>query len=177
MDSMRERDRERENARHWQDGDLLRRLYGLEPEGAASDGHLTSCGECSGRWEALRLARTETLSEAGVGLVAETRLLEQRRALWARIDHPHRFWFSKWAPVAATAVMLVAGFVLMHPARPLPAPVSQASSQSRSNAAAPISDAELFSDLSAMASPAAPQAAEPIRGLFEDSNSEEEGSF
>jgi hypothetical protein len=35
----------------------------------------------------------------------------------------------------------------------------------------------LFSDLSAMASPAAPQAAEPIRGLFEDSNSEEEGSF
>jgi hypothetical protein len=177
MDSMRERDREPDNARHWEDGDLLRRLYGLEPEGAASDEHLASCGECSGRWEALRLARAETLSEAAGGLVPEPRLLEQRRALWARIDHPHRFWFSKWAPVAATAVMLVTGFVLMHPARPLSAPVSQTRSQTASIAAAPISDAELFSDLSAMASPAAPQAAEPIRGLFENSNSEEEGSF
>jgi hypothetical protein len=169
MDSMRERD----NARHWDDGDLLRRLYGLAPEGGASDEHLTSCGECSGRWETLRRARAETLSESGAGLVAETRLLEQRRALWARIDHPHRFWFSKWAPVAATAVMLVTGFVLIHPGRPLVAPATQPTS----SATASISDAELFSDLSVMAAPAAPQAAEPIRGLFEDSNSEEEGSF
>ena len=171
IDSTRERDRD--NARHWEDGDLLRRLYGLEPEGSVSEEHLTSCRECSGLWKALRLARAETLSEAGVDLVPEARLIEQRRALWARIDHPHRFWFSKWAPVAATAVMLVTGFVLIHPARPLVAPVTQTTSST----AAPISDAELFSDLSAMASPAAPQAAEPIRGLFENSSSEEEGSF
>jgi hypothetical protein len=181
MDSMRKRDLEldleRDKDRHWQDGDLLSRLYGLAPEGGAPDEHLTSCGECSGRWEALRLARAETLSEAGIGLVPETRLLEQRRALWARIDHPHRFWFSKWAPVAATAVMLAAGIVLVHPARPISAPDPQARSQTAANAAASISDAELFSDLSTMASPAAPQAAEPIRGLFENSSSEEEGSF
>jgi hypothetical protein len=165
--------REPEDSRHWGDLDLLHRLYGLAPEGVASDEHLASCGECSSRWEALRLARAEALDNAGTGLVSETRLLMQRRALWARIDHPRKFWLSKWAPAAATAMMLVAGVVLLHPGRPLPAPVSQ----SVSNGVASISDAELFSDLSAMASPAAPRAAEPIRGLFEDSSSEEEGSF
>jgi hypothetical protein len=166
--------RKREIDEHWRDGNLIRRLYGLAPEGGASDEHLTSCGECSSRWETLRLARLKTLTEAGSGLVPETRLLEQRRALWARIDHPRRFWFSKWAPVAATAMMLVVGLVLLQPARPLKAPASQAGLNA---AALSISDAELFSDLSAMASPAAPRAAEPIRGLFESSSSEQKGSF
>lgn len=162
---------------HWGDGDLLYRLYGLAPESAASDEHLASCGECSSRWESLRLARAETLSEAGTAFIPETRLQQQRRALWARIDHPHKFWFSKWAPVAATIMTLVVGFVLLDPAKPLPAPGSQARYQAKSSVAASISDAELFGDLSAMALPAAPQAAEPIRGLFENSSSEEEGSF
>jgi hypothetical protein len=169
MDSMRERD----DNRHWGDFDLLHRLYGLAAESGASDAHLALCGECSRRWEALRLARTEALGNAGSDLVCETQLLKQRKALWARIDAPRKFWVSKWTPAAATAMMLAIGFVLLHPARPLPAPVSQ----SLSNGAAPISDAELFSDLSAMASPAAPQAAEPIRALFENSSLEEEGSF
>jgi hypothetical protein len=165
--------RGREDNRHWADLDLLHRLYGLAPECSASDEHLASCGECSSRWEALRLSRAETLGNSGAGLVSETRLLKQRRALWARIDHPRKFWVSKWAPAAATAMMLAVGFVLLHPDRPLPAPVSQ----SMSNGVASVSDADLFSDLSAMASPAAPQAAEPIRGLFESSSLEEEGSF
>lgn len=164
---------QKELERHWEGGDLLRRLYGMAPESGASDKHLTSCGECSSRWEALLLARAETLIEAAPGLIPEARLLEQRRALWARIDHPRRFWFSKWAPVAATAMMLAAGFVLLHPARPLPPPDSQA----KSTVAASISDEDLFSELTTMAVPAAPRAAEPIRGLFENSSSEEEGSF
>ena len=170
MDSMREH---KLAERHWDGGDLLRRLYGLAPEGDASDEHLTMCSECSSRWEELRLARIETLSESSAAVVPEAMLLAQRRALWARVDHPRRFWFSKWAPVAATAMMLVAGFVLLRPTQPLSAPGSQASSAATTS----ISDAELFGDLSAMASPAAPRAAEPIRGLFENSSSEEEGSF
>jgi hypothetical protein len=170
MDTMREQ----ENNRHWGNGDLLQRLYGLAPEGGVSEEHLASCGECSGRWEALRLARAETLSAAGIELVPEARLLRQRRALWVRIDHPRQFWFSRWAPAAATAMMLAVGFVLLHPGRPLAVPASQ----SVSNGVASISDAELFSELSVMASPASPQAAEPIRALFESSSvEEEEGSY
>ncbi len=170
MDSMRE---QQEVERHWEGGDLVRRVYGLTPEREVSEAHLTSCSECSGRWEALLVARAQTLNDAAECSVPESRLVEQRRALWARIDHPRRFWFSKWSPVAATAVMLVAGFVLLQPARPLPTPDSHA----RSTAAESISDAQLFSDLTSMASPAAPRAAEPIRALFENSSSKEEGSF
>lgn len=168
----------REDSLHWADDDLLRRLYGLAPDSAASDQHLASCVKCSGRWEALLLARAETLNEAGVCVVAEDRIAEQRKALWARIDHPGRFWLSRWAPVAATTVMLVAGLVLLHPARPLPASDAQAGYRSASGSApASISDAQLFSDLSAMAAPGPSRAVEPIRGLFENSSSEEEGSF
>lgn len=165
--------REREDNRHWGDGDLLHKLYGLAPEGGASEEHLSSCVECSGRWEALSLARTEMLGDVGIHLVSETRMVKQRRALWARIDHPRKFMLLKWAPAAATAMMLVVGSLLLHPFQPPQPPASQVGS----NGVASISDAELFSDLSAMASPAAPRAAEPIRGLFENPSSEEEGSF
>lgn len=168
----------RNDERHWQDDDLFQKLYGLAPESGVSDQHLIACRECSGRWEALQLVRAEYLSEAEAGLVPESRLIEQRKSLWVRIDHPRRFWLSKWAPVAATSMMLAAGLVLLHPDRPAQAPISQTSVAARpSNAAAQISDAELFSDLSAMAAPVTPKAAEPIRGLFEDSGSEEEGSY
>lgn len=159
----------REGARHWEDSDLLLKLYGLAPEGGASEEHLVSCEECSRRWAALRSARIETLGEVGAGLVPETRLLAQRRAIWARIEHPRRSWLLKWAPVAATATMLVAGLVLLHPVRPVPAPASQQAESS----VAPISDAELFSDLADMASASAPRAADPIRGLFQNSDFED----
>lgn len=165
MDLMGEQTRE--GARHWEDGDLLLKLYGLAPEGGVAGEHLVSCAECSRRWEALRLARTETLSEAGP--VPENRLLAQRRAIWARIEHPRRSWFLKWAPAAATATMLAAGLFLLHPVRPVPAPAAHQAKAS----AAPVSDAELFSDLAAMASTSAPRAAEPIRGLFQHSDLEE----
>ena len=168
-------DSKREDSTHWADEDLLRRLYGLAPESGASDAHLTSCAECYERWGALLLARAETLSEAGACLVPEDRIVEQRKALWARIDHPRRF--SKWAPVAATAMMLAAGIVLLHPGQPLPERDLRAGSRTVSSATASISDAELFSDLSAMASSAPPRAIEPIRGLFENSSLESEGSF
>ncbi len=168
----------RDDERHWQDDDLFRKLYGLSPESLVSEAHLVACRECSSRWMALRLARTESLRQAQDALVQETRLHEQRRALWARIDHPRRFWLSKWIPAAATSLMLAVGLVLLHPAKPLPAPVSLAGqSANQSDTAAPISDAELFSDLSAMALPTTPRAAEPIRGLFENSGAEEERSF
>jgi hypothetical protein len=168
----------RSDERHWQDDDLFRKLYGLAPESGVSGEHLNACRECSERWEALQLGRAEYLSEAEAGLVPEDRLIEQRKSLWARIDHPRRFGFSKWAPVAATSMMLAAGLVLLHPDRPAQAPMPQASvTVPSSNSAAQISDAELFSDLSAMASPTAPKAAEPIRGLFENSGTEEEGSY
>jgi hypothetical protein len=159
--------------RHWEGGDLLRKLYGLVPEGGASEEHLTLCGECSGRWAALLLTRQSALSEASADSVPETRLIAQRRALWERIDHPRRFLLAKWAPAVATALMLVVGVVLLHPPQPQPAQGSHA----QSVGAPSISDAELFGDLSAMAAPAAPRAAEPIRGLFESSSSQEEESF
>jgi len=162
---------------HWGDGELLDKLYGMAPENGAFDQHLAACTACSGRWEALQLVRAEILREAGAGLVPEARLIGQRKALWARIDHPSRFWLSKWAPVAATAMMLVAGLVLLHPDRPPLATNSQIGYQANTGAAASISDAQLFSDLSMMASASAPRAAEPIRGLFENSSSKEGGSF
>lgn len=167
-----------DDERHWQDDDLFRKLYGLSPECVVSEEHLVACRKCSSRWMELQLARAESLNEAQDSLVPESRLFEQRKALWARIDHPRRFWFSKWVPVAATSMMLAAGLVLLHPARPLSAPAPQAhQSVQQPNSATLVSDAELFSDLSTMASPATPRAAEPIRGLFENSGSEEEGSF
>lgn len=168
----------RDDERHWQDDDMFRKLYGLSPESLVSEAHLLACRECSSRWTALRLARTESLREAQEALIAESRLHEQRRALWARIDHPRRFWFSKWVPMVATSMMLAVGLVLLHPARPLPQPSSQArQTVNRSETVAQVSDAELFSELSAMASPSTPRAAEPILGLFENSGAEEERSF
>ncbi len=168
----------RDDERHWQDLDLLRKLYGLSPESLVAEAHLVACRECSSRWMALKLARADSLRESQDALVAESRLHEQRNALWARIEHPRRFWLSKWVPVAATSMMLAVGLALLHPARPLPEPVSQArQSASRPDTTAQVSDAELFSDLSAMASPATPRAAEPILGLFENSGAEEERSY
>ena len=164
----------RDSQCHWQDDDLLRKLYGLEPEGGASERHLTACVECSGRWESLRLARAECLDQLAIGLVPERRLVGQRKAFWTRIDHPRRFWLSKWTPVVATSMMLAAGLVLLQPSRPPQAPAAAAD---RLTGEAPISDMELFTDLSAMTSPSAPRAAEPIRALFEASGSDEEGSY
>jgi len=161
--------------RHWSEGDLLLKLYALAPEDGASDGHLGSCHECCVRWEALRAARTEVLLESAGQSIPESRLLAQRKAVWARIDHPGKFLFSKWAPVAATAMMLVTGIVLLNPgSSPL---ATGMQSPAGNSGTASISDAQLFSDLSTMAASTTPRAVEPIRGLFESSSSKEEGSF
>ncbi len=161
---------------HWSEGDLLLKLYVLAPEDGASDAHLSSCHECSVRWEALRAARAEVLLESTGQLISEPRLLAQRKAVWARIDHPGKFLFSKWAPVAATAMMLVTGLVLLNPGSAQWAG-RQSGPQTSSGSTAQISDAQLFSDLSTRAASSTPQAVEPIRGLFESSSSKEEGSF
>ena len=166
-----------ENERHWQDDDLFLKLYGLSPENLASEAHLVACRECSSRWMALQLARAESLRGAQTGVVSQSRLSAQRKAFWARVDHPRKFWLSKWVPVAAMSVTLAAGLALLHPARPRPASVPQTQASAHRSSAAPVSDAELFSDLSAMALDTTPRPAEPIRGLFQSSGAEEERSY
>ncbi len=134
-------------AEHWNDDELMERLYGLGPE----DGHLRECAACGARWRALLQARGRVLEPPPI---AEELLAAQRRAIYTRLEQPvsRRGWFS-FAPAAvATAAVLLLAVLLRGPAP-------------RTNSEP--SDTELFADVFVLAQGTEPQAVEPIHALFE----------
>jgi hypothetical protein len=165
-----------ETGRHWRDDDLLRKLYGLEPEGEIRAEHLDACPDCGSRWAELWQARAELVRTLEAEPVCDERLAGQRRAFWSRVDHPRRYRIAKWAPALASCVMLLAAALLLSPLRTAPGTVAKKAIAAQPGQAA-VSDAELFGDLAAISTPSAPRAAEPIYALFEGAGTEEERSF
>lgn len=136
--------------KHWQEEDLLARLYGLTPE--AEDAHLAACLDCRARWDTLVAARRGVLVEP---LVPEYILHAQRRAIFARIDRARSPWRWIPVPVLATAAVLALGIALHQPA-PVPAPQQTAA----------ISDTQLMNEIATMANQEEPRATETLKGLF-----------
>jgi|WetSurMetagenome_2_1015567.scaffolds.fasta_scaffold371711_2 hypothetical protein len=136
-------------SRHWDDHELIGRLYGLGPE----DGHLEECEHCAGRWSALVRAREQVLA---LPSVSEELMARQRLAIRRSLETParNRRWLSYGSVVATAAVLVLA--VLLY--RPAPAPKVSES----------LSDAEFFAEVYSLARSSEPVAAEPIHALFEE---------
>ena len=81
-------------------------------------------------------------------------LAAQRRSIYRRLDAPQHARISlRWGLSFAMLLLLVAGGVTIERHRATPAP---------------ISDEQLFSDLSAMDQSNEPKAIQPIHGLFQE---------
>jgi hypothetical protein len=103
--------------------------------------------------------QTQSLPEAEV---SSEFLAAQRRSIYRRLDQPHRHSISmRWALSLAMLLLLVAGGVTVEQRRFKTEPSSTAIT-------APVSDDQLFSDLSAMEQSSEPKAIQPIHGLFQE---------
>jgi hypothetical protein len=136
--------------KHWNDDELIGRLYGVGPE----DGHLEECRDCAGRWRQLLAVRRCVLEAPEP---SQEFLAAQRRALCERIERGDApSWRVPFIPSMAGAVMmLLLGFLLSGP-RPAQQPSMAASSDVQlTEVYAAVQDVE-------------PAAVEPIHGLFEE---------
>jgi len=133
-------------ARHWDDEELISRLYGLSP----GDGHLEACEECAERWRRLLAVREQVLARPPV---SEDRMARQRQAVYGRLEGAGRGrrWLP-YVPATAAAAFLLAAVLLYRPA-PVPQPN--------------LTDDEFFSEVYSVARSSEPRAAEPIHALFE----------
>lgn len=143
---------------HWTGQELLGHLYGLDPPAGLSETHLDDCPECREKLSDLRLRRGALM----VGPeVADHRLREQRRSVFARIEAHGSAWTARLAPAVATAWLVIAGVALQQPAsQPEP----------KQTAVIAQSDRELLSEIASLAAEETPRAVDPIRGLFSDSS-------
>ena len=135
--------------RHWDDHELIERLYGLGPE----DGHLDECEHCAARFGAMLSAREHVLAPPSV---SEELMTRQRLAIRRSLETPgrnHR-WLPYGSAVATAAILLLA--VLLY--RPAPAP----------KASRLPSDAEFFAEVYSLARSSEPVAVEPIHALFQE---------
>jgi hypothetical protein len=98
--------------------------------------------------------RTKSLPEQEV---SSEFLAAQRRSIYRRMEEPRRNWISmRWALSLSMLVLMLAGGLTLerrHRAAP---------------AISPMSDDQLFSDLSAMEQRNEPKAIQPIHGLFQE---------
>ncbi len=134
-------------SRHWDDDEVVARLYGLGPE----DGHAAECEECAARLRAMQAARE---GAAGPVAVSEEFLAAQRQSVYRELERGagHRHWYA-FAPAAlATAAVVVLAVALY---RPSPVPVADPS------------DAALFAESYALAAGEEPEAVQWMHGLFE----------
>jgi len=103
--------------------------------------------------------RTKSLPEPEV---SPEFLAAQRRSIYRRLDEPRRNVFAlRWALSFAMLLLIVAGGVTLERRHYASSVISGAIS-------APISDDQLFSDLSAMDQTNEPKAIQPIHGLFQE---------
>jgi hypothetical protein len=134
---------------HWTDDQLIDHLYGVGP----CDGHLQSCVECLARFAVIeRRGQQLRMNEP----VSDSFLAAQRRAIYARLEHPHG-WRQAWpvGRLAAVAAMLVvlAGSVSLYQSHQRELAESRA-------------DAQLAQDVSQMSFESEPPATAPLKGLF-----------
>jgi hypothetical protein len=85
-------------------------------------------------------------------------LAAQRRSIYNRLDEPRHHWhFKRWALSLSMLLLMVAGGLTL-----------ERRHRTSPGAAAPISDDQLFSDLSAMEQTNEPKAIQPMHGLFRE---------
>jgi anti-sigma factor RsiW len=134
-------------SRHWNDEELIARLYGAGPV----DRHLEECGECAARWRKLLAERERLVTEEPV---SEEFLAAQRQAVYKRLEAGRfrRRWVAVGPPALATAAVVLLGIVLHRPS-----PVAPRD----------LSDAELFAESYSLAQSLEPVAVEWMHGLFE----------
>jgi hypothetical protein len=95
--------------------------------------------------------RTQSLPEPDVSTEF---LAAQRRSIYRRLGEPNHRWIPmRWALSLAMLLLMVAGGLTL---------------QRRHKSAPPISDEQLFSDLSAMEQSNEPKAIQPMHGLFQE---------
>ncbi len=138
---------------HWNDDDLINRLYGVGP----ADDHVERCADCGRRWSEM-LARRGKILEAPA--VPEALLSAQRRAILGRMRAPEERRAWRMVPSFAAAALLVVAIGINTPA-PKPVPAIASSDAQFSN------DAQFFNDIFSSISGAAPRAVAPVEGLFE----------
>ena len=84
-------------------------------------------------------------------------LAAQRRSIYRRMDEPQRHWISmRWALSLSMLVLMLAGGLTLERRHKTVPGIS------------PMSDDQLFSDLSAMEQRNEPKAIQPIHGLFQE---------
>jgi hypothetical protein len=141
---------------HLNDQELLDRLYGLAEPG----NHLTSCPDCSTRWEEMRARKAQL---AAAPEVSADFLAAQRRAIYARLGERPRSNY-RWASAVAAAGLIVGVFFVN---RPVIAPQPDTKTQIHSTPS-DAADAQLFAEVYSMRDSTESRAAAPIRALFEE---------
>jgi predicted anti-sigma-YlaC factor YlaD len=135
---------------HWTDEQLIDRLYGIGP----ADEHLNHCGACAARLAAMEVRRQQASMQE---FVSDDFLMAQRRAVYARISQPARWWHAfatrRLAAASAMIAVLAAGS----------ATVYQKHKHELDEARA---DVQLAQDVSRMSFESEPQATAPLKGLF-----------
>lgn len=147
---------------HWNDDDLLDRLYGLDAPAGKDAAHLESCEECGGRWRALAARRSEL--GAAPAAICDSALRAQREKIWARVEDSRRSRIWRAVPAMATAMMLMVGVALNYG----PGPESQMQQAVPvQQAKAEVSDDQLFSEIASIANSEEPSSAAALRNLFD----------
>lgn len=134
---------------HWTDEQLVDHLYGVGP----ADGHLDQCELCLNRCSSMKMRRQQL---SPVELVSDDFLAAQRRAIYARMSQPHRWWndvpVRHWA-AAATMFTVLAGSAALY-------------QDHRREVAEAKADAHLAQEVSQMAFESESPATAPLQGLF-----------
>jgi hypothetical protein len=134
---------------HWTDDQLIEHLYGVGP----GDGHLQDCADCQARFAIIETRRRRFRPDEPV---SDSFLAAQRRAIYARLEQPHRWWhawpLSRFAAAAAMFVVL-GGTITLYENHQRELAESRA-------------DAQLAQDVSQMSFESEPAATAPLKGLF-----------
>ncbi len=134
---------------HWTDDQLIDHLYGVGP----SDGHLENCAECRARFAIVETRRRQLPADESV---SDSFLAAQRRAIYARLEQPRRWWHA-WPlgrfAAAAAMFILVGGSIMLYENHQRELAESRA-------------DAQLAQDVSRMSFESEPAATAPLKGLF-----------
>ncbi len=134
---------------HWTDDQLIDHLYGVGPD----DGHLPDCADCLARFAAIETRRRQLRMDDAV---SDGFLAAQRRAIYARLETPRRWWharpLARFAGVAAMLIVL-AGSVTLYQSHQHEIAESRA-------------DAQLAQEVSQMSFESESPATAPLKGLF-----------
>jgi hypothetical protein len=153
---------------HLSDDELIRRLYGIGEE----QDHLAACPECGERWRAIQNVIRSARAESPRGVEVSGRVLAaQRQQVLERADRSAAAATWRWVPAAAGASLLAVALFVARPyeaRKPRPAPAAATAAMSAE------AEAQLFNDVYSMEQEVEPQAAAPIRALFQETSFETE---